>query len=95
MAGSHTDAAAHRPADAGGPDSACGWLALAATPTFALLASLSALQPDAPAALCMGATEGGSLHGMTLMYALMSLFHLPPWIRSIAGEPRGKPRLPR
>lgn len=59
--------------------SPAGWLALAAAPTFAAMALVSATG-GAPMALCTG---GGPLplDGMTAMYLLMSLFHLPPWLK--------------
>jgi hypothetical protein len=54
-------------------------LALAAAPTFALMAIAIGNSPGM--ALC--ATGAGFLpiDGMTAMYLLMSLFHLPPWLR--------------
>ena len=48
-------------------------LALAAAPTFAVMAALSAADPAAM--LC----ASGPLSGMTTMYALMAAFHLRPW----------------
>jgi hypothetical protein len=59
---------------------AARWLPMAAAPSFALMALLAALAPPAPLdALCGG--HGGSGGGMVPMYLLMSLFHLPPWLR--------------
>jgi len=59
------------------PDALGGWLALAAAPTFALMALGSALAGHEP--ICgMG---GPPLGGMTAMYGLMSAFHLGPWLR--------------
>lgn len=53
------------------------WLGLAASPTFALLALVTAVDPARPA-LCGGAGIV-PIDAMTAMYVLMSLFHLPPW----------------
>jgi len=55
------------------------WLSLAAAPTFAVMALVAAL---APADRICGAMQGPlSLQGMVPMYALMSAFHLAPWLR--------------
>jgi hypothetical protein len=50
-------------------------LRFAAAPTFALLALLSGGGSDM---LCVHAS---SLSGMSVMYGLMSAFHLGPWLR--------------
>ncbi|WP_416066475.1 hypothetical protein ACK9YZ_10140 [Rhizobium sp. ZK1] len=63
-------------------------LSLAATPTFAVMAALSASEPAADMICSM---SGMSMHGasafsgMVPMYALMSLFHVGPWLR-LMGE---------
>jgi hypothetical protein len=50
------------------------------------MALLSALHGDGSSdALCSMAHAGSFLTGMTAMYALMSLFHSPPWFRLIGG----------
>ena len=56
---------------------AADWLSLAAAPTFAGMALLTALS-GSPDALCASASP---LSGMTVMYGLMSAFHLSPWLR--------------
>lgn len=63
-------------------------LALAASPTFAVMALLTGtLEGDAAAMIC--ATAGTSpLTGMAAMYLLMSAFHATPWLRLIRGRPR-------
>ncbi|MHC2437460.1 hypothetical protein [Bradyrhizobium sp. USDA 4451] len=58
---------------------AARWLSLAAAPTFAVMALVAAM---APADMICGAMQGPlSLQGMVPMYALMSAFHLAPWLR--------------
>lgn len=60
------------------------WLALAASPVFALMALVSAADAP-PLALCAAGATLLPVDGMTAMYLLMSLFHLPPWLR-LAGR---------
>ena len=66
---------------------AAGWLALAASPTFALMACDrgAATRPRSRSA----PRRSGLLpiDGMTAMYLLMSLFHLPPWLKLASGAP--------
>jgi hypothetical protein len=57
-------------------------LALAAAPSFAAMALASATG-GAPMALCAGRGPL-PLDEMTAMYLLMSLFHLPPWLKRAA-----------
>ncbi|MHC4042472.1 hypothetical protein [Bradyrhizobium sp. 23AC] len=59
------------------------WLALAATPTFAIMAVLTAMIGGGPDLLC-GAGQGSVLGGMVPMYLLMSTFHSAAWLRLIA-----------
>ncbi|MBR0784244.1 hypothetical protein [Bradyrhizobium iriomotense] len=63
------------------------WLALAATPTFAVMAVLTAALGDGPADMLCGAGQGSLLGGMVPMYLLMSAFHSAAWLRLI-GERR-------
>lgn len=58
-----------------------GWLALAATPTFAVMALLTAVPDgDAYPMTCLGEAGASPLHGMTAMYLLMAVFHAAPWL---------------
>jgi hypothetical protein len=59
-------------------------LALAAAPTFATMAVLTAMLGGSPLEMmCAGGsmTAPGGLGGMGMMYLLMSAFHLGPWLR--------------
>ncbi len=59
------------------------WLNLAASPTFALMASLTALDtPDL--GMCSATSAWLPVNDMALMYLLMSLFHLTPWLRLLS-----------
>jgi hypothetical protein len=55
-------------------------LRLAATPSFAAMALLSALGGNAMPDLC-APRLGSPLSGMALMYAMMSAFHAPAWLQ--------------
>jgi len=59
------------------------WLALAASPSFALMALVSLVQGADPASVLCAAAGRAPFGGMTAMYALMSLFHAPAWLRLI------------
>jgi hypothetical protein len=87
--GTHHDAES---CDGGGVAASgpAGWLCLAAAPTFALMALWTGLFGGGPAMLCMGMPDASPLNGMTLMYALMSVFHAAPWLRLISRRPGGR-----
>ena len=57
-----------------------GWLALAASPSFALMAWLTGHDP-VPMTLCASGAGLPPMSGMTAMYVLMSIFHLSPWLQ--------------
>ncbi len=57
-------------------------LALAASPVFAAMGALTAIDAQAMA-LCASTPGFLPIDGMTAMYLLMSLFHLPPWLRLV------------
>jgi hypothetical protein len=65
---------------------AADWLHLAAAPTFAVMAVLSGAFGGSPGMLCASLYHASPLSGMTAMYALMSAFHVAPWLRLIASR---------
>jgi hypothetical protein len=59
-------------------------LSLAAAPTFAIMAALTAVHGGSmPDMVCSAARDGSPLTGMVPMYLLMSAFHSAPWLRLI------------
>lgn len=64
------------------------WLCLAASPVFAVMAVLA--QGDSGPMICSAMTDASPFGGMVPMYLLMSLFHLPPWLRLIFGAAAAK-----
>ncbi|WP_247561798.1 hypothetical protein [Bradyrhizobium sp. 138] len=71
------------------------WLALAATPTFAIMAVLTAVIGGGPADMLCAAGQGSVLGGMVPMYLLMSAFHSAAWLRLIAERRGGSGRQKR
>lgn len=72
---------------------ASGWIGLAATPTFALMAWISA-SGSQDIMMCSGASTFAAVNSMAVMYVLMSLFHLSPWMKLFAARfqlPNTKP----
>jgi hypothetical protein len=60
-------------------------LALAAAPSFALMALLSGVWAGAgPDMFCPAMPGGSLLGGMVPMYLLMSIFHAAPWLKLIS-----------
>ena len=75
----------NRAGDASKAPGLTGWLQLAAAPTFAALALANAL--GGPAYMLCSAGHGmASPGGMTLMYALMGLFHAAPWWKLVVAS---------
>jgi hypothetical protein len=66
---------------------AADWLCLAAAPTFALMALLTAIRGDGMSDMMCSAAHGAwPLGGMASMYMLMSAFHVPPWLKLLSGD---------
>jgi hypothetical protein len=63
---------------------AAGWLGLAAAPTFAVMALLTAAFGAGAAMMCPPAQGAPPLSGMVPMYVLMSAFHSTPWLRRLS-----------
>jgi hypothetical protein len=61
-------------------------LGLVAAPTFAIMALWTAIFSARPDMICMATHSASAMSGMTLMYLLMSVFHLSPWLKLIAGR---------
>ena len=59
-----------------------GWLGLAAAPTFALMAGISAAGSPAMM-MCSTVPTFMPINDMALMYLLMGLFHLLPWLKLV------------
>lgn len=84
--------------DAGGGNAASGvvlWLGFAAAPTFAMMAVWAGFFGGPPDKLCIAMQGSPQMSGMTLMYLLMSVFHMSPWLKLISGrrsEARGQNR---
>jgi len=84
----------HRPGRLGAAD----WLSLAAAPTFAAMALLTAVLGGGPMDMICSAAEhtsplSGPLSGMIPMYLLMSAFHSPPWLKVISSRGNGSRRV--
>jgi hypothetical protein len=65
---------------------AADWLSLAAAPTFAMMALITAAPGGGMEPLCSAMQQGSLMSGMGLMYLLMGAFHSAPWVRLIAGR---------
>ncbi|MBL0937108.1 MAG: hypothetical protein IBJ07_20405 [Rhizobiaceae bacterium] len=71
---------------------AAEWLGLAAAPTFAVMACFSAVG-TAGMSMCSAASAFMPIDDMALMYALMSLFHLSPWMKLVSARSQ-RPNIP-
>jgi hypothetical protein len=66
---------------------AADWLGLAAAPSFAIMALLTAVLGGGKAAMICGtAPDPSFLGGMVPMYLLMSAFHSAPWLKLISNR---------
>jgi hypothetical protein len=61
-----------------------GWLSLAATPAFGMMAAYNTLF-GGQEMICAAMPDASPLNGMGLMYVLMSIFHATPWVK-LAGR---------
>lgn len=80
----HTVRTGSTPAGTGAADI----LSLMATPSFAIMALLTPMLDRGADVLCAASTDAMPVNGMVVMYALMAGFHLPCWLRLIAGRRR-------
>jgi hypothetical protein len=62
-----------------------GRLGLAAAPTFALMAWISSVGSPGMT-MCSAASAFVPINDMALMYLLMSVFHLSPWLKLLAAR---------
>ena len=61
------------------------WLSLAAAPTFAIMALLTAVVGGGPLDSLCSAANASPVGGMVPMYLLMSAFHSAPWLKLICA----------
>jgi hypothetical protein len=74
--------------DAAGTPAAC-LLSLAAAPTFVVMALWSAVVGGSEEIICNSGGSALSLNGMAAMYALMSVFHVFPWLTLLSNRRNG------
>jgi hypothetical protein len=74
--------------DAAGPPAA-RLLSLAAAPTFVAMALWSAVAGGSVDMMCSSGGSTLSLNGMAVMYALMGVFHLTPWVMLLSNRRNG------
>ena len=63
-------------------------LSRAASPVFALMALLTSQYGGAQDLLC-GTANGAPWNSMVMMYILMCIAHLPPWLKLLARRRSG------
>lgn len=64
-----------------------GWIGLAASPVFVLMAALTYAAEHVVVDWLCADGPGHGASGMIPMYLLMAVFHLPPWLRLRPGPP--------
>jgi hypothetical protein len=64
---------------------AASLLSLAAAPTFVVMALWSAVGGGPAEMMCSSGGSALSLNGMAAMYALMSVFHVSPWLTLLSN----------
>jgi hypothetical protein len=62
---------------------AADWLALAASPTFAVMALLTGVLGGGSAEMLHSDAHASPLNEMVTMYLVMSAFHAGPWLKLI------------
>lgn len=62
------------------PSGAAEWLHLMAAPTFAVMALVTGMSGDGTIAM-LCSQQASPFGSMAAMYALMSTFHLAPWLK--------------
>ena len=68
---------------------AASLLSLAATPTFVVMTLWSAVAGGPVEMMCSSGGSALSLNGMAAMYALMSVFHVSPWLTLLSNWRNG------
>jgi hypothetical protein len=68
---------------------AADFLYLAAAPTFAIMALLTAVLGGGPMDAMCSVAAASPLGGMVPMYLLMSAFHLAPWLKLVSSRRSG------
>jgi hypothetical protein len=63
-----------------------GWVCLAAAPTFAVMALMTAVVGAPQDMFCMSTQGASALNGMAFMYMLMSAFHSAPWLKLFSAR---------
>ena len=61
-------------------------LALAASPTFAVMGLSTSVLGGGPTEMLCAATQQSPLSGMAAMYFLMSIFHAGPWLKLLRAR---------
>jgi hypothetical protein len=65
---------------------AADWLSLAASPTFAMMALVTAVLGGGTDPRCSATQHGPIMSGMIPMYLMMAAFHSAPWLRLFASR---------